>query len=218
MLSAMRGHLLGFAFTALLGACATGNAASPTATSCSSDMLCLRTVGTQPGPLMPGRLVVVWDPLSKREGPPEVAFDVPFSGAERALAIPFAKIAPPRTRMPTMPCEPSRGPACQRFVGIAVGYVLVLGDRNGNGRIDPDEIGKNALFGAARVIVGFAEEPIAPSPDLAPAGMAAGLAAYAPVRLGSFDKWQLVAPGTVFDLVVCAQGEPNCHPPVPNLT
>jgi hypothetical protein len=204
--------------TILLGACGSPDADSPAAASCGSDTLCLRAIGTQRAPLMPGRLVVVWDPVNKSQGPLEIAFDVPFSGTERALAIPFARIAPPRTRTPTMPCDPGRGQACQRFVGIAVGYVLVLADQNGNGRIDPDEIGKGSLLGAARMIVGFAEEPIAPSPDLAPAGMSRGIAAYAPIRLGSFDKWQLVPPGTLFDLVVCTRGESHCHPPVPNLT
>jgi hypothetical protein len=207
-----------FCLTILLAACAAPNADSPAATSCSADTLCLRTIGTLSAPLMPGRLVVVWDPINKSQGPPEVAFDVSFSGNEHALAIPFAQIAPPRMRMPTMPCDPSTSQACQRFVGIAVGYVLVLADRNGNGHIDADEIGKDALVGAARMIVGFADEPIAPSPDLAPTGMARGIAAYAPIRLGSFDKWQLVPPATVFDLVVCTQGESHCHPPVPNLT
>ncbi len=210
--------MLSLVLTIFLAACGAPDAASPAATSCGTDTLCLRTIGTRPAPLMSGRLVVVWDPVNKSAGPLEVAFDVPFSGTERALAIPFAQIAPPHTRMPTMPCDPTSGQACQRLVGIAVGYVLVLADLNGNGHIDPDEVGKGALLGAGRMIVGFAEEPIAPSPDLAPAGMARGIAAYAPIRLGSFDKWQLVPPATVFDLVVCTQGESPCHPPVPNLT
>src|SRR5580658_2563121 len=69
-----------FCLTIFVGACGSPDAASPAATSCSQDTLCLRTIGTQPAPLMSGRLVVVWDPVNKSQGPLEVAFDVPFSG------------------------------------------------------------------------------------------------------------------------------------------
>jgi len=187
-----------------------------TSGACTADAVCLRTVGNAT-PLKQARLVVVWESIDERSRP-EVAFDVSFRGDERALAIPHAKIARPGALTKVMPCDPEGGERCRRGVGFAVGFVLVLRDSNANGRIDPEEVGKKSVIGAARVIVGFAEDAIDASPDLAPAGMTIGLASYEPVRVRMFDKWKLVPPRTVFELVVCAPTEADCDPPIPNVT
>jgi len=176
--------------------------------ACTADTICLRT--SKATPLERARLVVVWESLDERSEP-QVAFDVPFRGDERAIAIPHAKIAKPRSPSIVMPCDPERGARCRRGVAIAVGYVLVLRDADGNGRIDAGEIGKRGVLGAARVIVGFAEDAIEPD-DFALAGMSIGIASYEPVRVRMFDKWKLAPPRTVFELVVGAD------PPIPNVT
>ncbi len=195
----------------MLGSCA-GSQSVPASSSCQADRICLRTRGT--APLEAGRLVVVWERFGER-APPEVSFDIPFRGDEQTIAIPHAKIARPRTPSQIPPCNTERT-ECRRLVGVAVGYVLVLRDANGNGRIDADEVGKRSLLGAARVVVGFAEEAIEPN-DTALSGMPIGFASYEPVRVRMFDKWKLAAPATVFELVVCTRGI-ECDPPVPNLT
>jgi hypothetical protein len=185
---------------------------------CARDALCLKV--RLDGAALPGsRLLVVWATPGV-EGPEQVAYQVPFTGQERALRIPFDRIALPTNaaRYPALRCDGIGSPCGVNAVATAY-IVVVAAPAEGTSNL------KGRLLGASPAMLGFAEHEIAKGErslsDVFPGGMREGIGSYTPSKpVGHlFDQLWPAAPGAVFDLVVCGpDGSGKCEPPVPNIT
>jgi len=194
----------------------------PGMATCTGSTLCLRVVPMRPGPPLPGRLVVAWIPINDDDprGQPEIAFEAPFYGNERTVVIPYSAIRPPRYMELFPPCF-ERRPECDRPAGVATGYVLVIPSTGAPAT--PQSVGKGTITAVGRLVVGYGTQPIAPGGplrDVFPAGIAGGMAPYAPIPppQGGHDRAFLNPQGTWFDLVTCTPADPRCDLPYPNLT
>ncbi len=169
---------------------------------CPTDSVCLNVESIGPGQPQTGRLVVLWDRMGrKRPAPVVVGYDVPFSGLERSVRIPFSHIRPPNDR---------------QFPGVVMGYVLVMRRAPRKG-----ESLKRLMVGAGNTIVAHSLSALSPklmAPTF-PAGVARGFAAYGLRRVRSFDRMVLAPKGTVFQLGVCPrEATPDrCRLRVPNI-
>lgn len=193
--------------------------------TCPPDTLCLSHERLAAGPIPEGRLVVVWAQLNDdlAAPPPAVAYDVAFDPSFRRTDIPLTALAPPddpylmceRDCLSTLDCP------CISALRVGLGLVAVIPDLDGDGVISAYDITADPVpIGIGRVVLVYSEERVVDVPvgygRVLGEGVPAGITIHRIVDGHPFDMLEPAAPGEVFPLFLCAQGQ-ACELPYPNL-
>lgn len=169
--------------------------------SCPHDAFCFNVFTGAPGPLGPGRVMLLWTPPEQKGDRDRDVVDLGgLTGQERSFVV-WRKDIPPPKRV--------------GGYGVTWGYVFVVPPG-----VDPRAGSLKSAMGVAQMMFTDAK-PVAtqlPFASVYPNGLAPGIAGYrtAPVGGSTHDKFFLAPPGAAFDLVVCPTTQPTCRLPAPN--
>lgn len=191
-----------------------------TAPACGASNLCLDVSALRQGTTPhAGRLVLVWIPLAG--GVKEIAYDVPFAGTEKEIAIPLANVTPPTDANAF--CDKRDGTGkCTGTLKMSFGLVAIAEDQNANSKT---ELGENVL-GLSDASILFSATAMKPPPkdfiwsgqpmtEAFPNGVEQGANAYSAPN-GGLSKLLPATAGQKFKLQVCdTTNEQDCSVKAP---
>jgi hypothetical protein len=208
----------------------------------SAGAITLGIAGADATKVVPAsHLAVVFFQLNDDLKPPPgfvVADDVPLAalaaGETRCLDLAPAQIQVPAQDAlqlcdRTPQCTDINDPKCACLKDspqVAVAFVLVAQDTDGNGKLDAAEITKTGLHGAGLLgIAAAAADRAATSPPahavdvLFPEGVGKGVLPYRVISTpGQHDTLGRGQPGTTYQVRVCPPGDADCKLHFPNLS